>query len=142
MTTPQTTVLSPALTDDTLASSPTVQDGLLHPVSNDASSPSLRRLSTTSSLNSEDLEMIRNRWPGFDGQGFDDSGVDLEDEETQDQSTALTPDSEFGNGPWGTAYQTEKENAYSSDLYAKRAEMILADAKKRLNVWDDVSKQF
>ena len=78
--------------------------------------------------------MIRNRWPGFDGQGFDDSGVDLEDEEVRDQATAMTPDSDFGNGRWGTGYHNEKENAYSSDLYAKRAEMILADAKKRLNV--------
>ena len=79
--------------------------------------------------------MIRNRWPGFDSQGFDDSGVDLEDEEEeQDQFPAATPDHDLENTSWRTAHLEEKENTYSSDLYAKRAEMILADAKKRLNV--------
>ena len=130
----QPTVMSPALTDDTLASSPTVQDGLLHPTSADADSPSQRRLSTTSSLNSEDLEIIRNRWPGFEGPGFDDSGVDLEDEENHDPFPASMLDGHAANEPWGPGYPNDKENTYSSDLYARRAEMILADAKKRLNV--------
>ncbi|KAF1972895.1 hypothetical protein BU23DRAFT_507682 [Bimuria novae-zelandiae CBS 107.79] len=133
----QAAAISPALTDDTLASSPTVQDGLLRPEPSDGHSPSQRRLSTTSSLNSEDLEMIRNRWPGFDSQGFDDSGVDLEDEETEDQFPATTPDLELESDQWGSGHHEEKENTYSSDLYAKRAEMILADAKKRLNVMEN-----
>jgi hypothetical protein len=136
----QPTVMSPALTDDTLASSPTVQDGLLRPISTDMNDDSQRRLSTTSSLNSEDLEMIRKRWPGFDGQGFDDSGVDLEDEENHDQFPSSTPDSEAPKEPWASGYPQDKENTYSSDLYARRAEMILADAKKRLNVRNTNSK--
>lgn len=78
--------------------------------------------------------MIRNRWPGFDSQGFDDSGVDLEDEEIQDHFPVANPGSEPGNGSWEHGQSTVNENTYSSDLYAKRAEMILADAKKRLNV--------
>ncbi|KAL1599587.1 hypothetical protein SLS60_007390 [Paraconiothyrium brasiliense] len=138
MNTSQADAKSPALTVDTLASSPTVQDGLLNPEPNDYSSrsPSQRRLSTTSSLNSEDLEMIRNRWPGFDSQGFDDSGVDLEGD-NQDQSPLPTPDSELGDDRWQNGDFQAKENSYSSDLYAKRAEMILADAKKRLNVMEN-----
>jgi hypothetical protein len=127
---------SPALTVDTFASSPTVQDGLLSPGQGDyiSHSPPQRRLSTTSSLNSEDLEMIRNRWPGFDGQGFDDSGVDLDEGDNQDPFPVPTPDSEVGEYRWQDGDAQPKEHAYSSDLYAKRAEMILADAKKRLNV--------
>lgn len=78
--------------------------------------------------------MIRNRWPGFDSQGFDDSGVDLEEGENQDQFPMTTPDSEVGDDRWQNGDFEAKEKAYSSDLYAKRAEMILADAKKRLNV--------
>ncbi|KAL5389945.1 hypothetical protein DPSP01_002004 [Paraphaeosphaeria sporulosa] len=130
---------SPALTVDTIASSPTVQDGLLGPEPSDyiSHSPSQRRLSTTSSLNSEDLEMIRNRWPGFDSQGFDDSGVDLDEGDNQGQFPMATPESEVGDDRWQNGDFQAKENAYSSDLYAKRAEMILADAKKRLNVMEN-----
>lgn len=79
--------------------------------------------------------MIRNRWPGFDSQeAFDDSGVDLEEGDNQDHFPIATPDSEFGDTRWQEEDFQAQEKAYSSDLYAKRAEMILADAKKRLNV--------
>ncbi|KAF9741027.1 hypothetical protein PMIN06_006608 [Paraphaeosphaeria minitans] len=136
---PQADLKSSALAVDTIASSPTFQDGLLGPEPSDyiGHSPLQRRLSTTSSLNSEDLEMIRNRWPGFDSQGFDDSGVDLEEGENQDQSPMAAPDSEVGYDRLNNGDLQAKEKAYSSDLYAKRAEMILADAKKRLNVMEN-----
>ncbi|KAJ4296548.1 hypothetical protein N0V90_006593 [Kalmusia sp. IMI 367209] len=136
MKTSEAAAKSPSAHDDALASSPTVHDGLLNSEPSDFNSPSQRRLSTTSSLNSEDLETIRNRWPGFDSQGFDDSGVDLEDEETQDQFPVANADNEPANDRWLDGRNDEDEDTYSSDLYSKRAEMILANAKKRLNVME------
>lgn len=82
------------------------------------------------------------RWPGFDSQGgFDDSGVDLEDEEDRDQFPVdVQGDEDTDNERWMNEQSDNEDNHYSSDLYSKRAEMILANAKKRLNVGIDVGK--
>lgn len=127
---------APSARDDALASSPTVQDGLLSP-HNWTSTPPRRFSNSSSSVNSEDLENMK-RWPGFDGNGaFDDSGVDLEDEEDRDKFPSdATGDDETDNERWlhGQTEDDDDDDHYSSDLYSRRAEIILANAKKRLNV--------
>ncbi|KAF1956098.1 hypothetical protein CC80DRAFT_69107 [Byssothecium circinans] len=121
--------------DDALPSSPTVDDGFLSPHTGDWGTPSRRRASSgSSSVCSEDFENMK-RWPGFDSNGaFDDSGVDLEDEEEEEGHDQFPVgrhgDDEHGNDRW------DDDDAYSSDLYSRRAEMILANAKKRLNVME------
>lgn len=130
---------SPNLYQDTLASSPTVDDSLLRPSSNDLQAAQLRRSSygSSSSINSDDLEDMRRRWPGFDSHaGFDDSGVDLEDDDDDDEGKDRFPVdvTEPEDEPWLSKTNDHDDSTYSSDLYSKRAEMILANAKKRLNV--------
>lgn len=97
-----------------------------------------RRLSTASSMLSEDFE----NWPGFDSHGnFDDSGVDLEEQEKRDRvPRGLTKGGdELGNEQW-TNEQTsgsdedDVDDPHSSAALSRRAELILANAKKRLNV--------
>lgn len=127
----------PPAYDDTLASSPTLDDSLLRPHTDDWQAAQ-RRFSNASSstINSDDLEDMRKRWPGFDSHaGFDDSGVDLEDdeEEEKDQFPVDEP-GETDNEPGLNERSDSDDNSYSSDLYSRRAEMILANAKKRLNV--------
>lgn len=126
--------------EDALASSPTVHDGLLSPHANDWNNPSQRRLSSTSSSSdSDDFETMK-KWPGFDSHsGFDDSGVGLdevdEDGEEHDQFPVdVKADDEKDNERWLNEESDDEDSHYSSDLYSKRAEMILANAKKRLNV--------
>ena len=122
--------------DDALASSPTVDDTLLRPHTSDWQAAQQRRLSSgsTSTINSDDLEDIRKRWPGFDSHtGFDDSGVDLE-EDDEDRDQFPVDVTEADNEPWLSERNNNDDSTYSSDLYSKRAEMILANAKKRLNV--------
>ncbi|KAH7130703.1 hypothetical protein B0J11DRAFT_259439 [Dendryphion nanum] len=126
---------SPRL-EDTLASSPTIRDALSsHPPNEWAQQ---RRLSNaSSSIHSEDLENLR--WPGFDSSTqFDDSGVVLEEdddeEEEHDQFPVDAHEDDDHEEPrrWGA--QTEEE--YSSAALSRRAELILANAKKRLNVME------
>ncbi|KAF2691244.1 hypothetical protein K458DRAFT_438894 [Lentithecium fluviatile CBS 122367] len=130
----------PAAYDDALASSPTVDDSLLRPHTNEWQAARQRRLSNASSstINSDDLEDMRKQWPGFDSHaGFDDSGVDLEDDEEEGKDqfpVGVTGETE--NEPWLHERSDSDDNAYSSDLYSRRAEMILANAKKRLNVME------
>jgi hypothetical protein len=125
--------------DDALASSPTLDDSLLTPHANDWQATQQRRLSNASSstINSDDLEDMRKRWPGFDSQpGFDDSGVDLEDEDDEEKDQfPVDVTGEPSNEPWLTKKSDADDSSYSSDLYSRRAEIILANAKKRLNVW-------
>jgi hypothetical protein len=119
--------------DDALASSPTVDETLLRPHTSDWQAQQ-RRLSSgsTSTINSDDLEDMRKRWPGFDSHtGFDDSGVDLEDD---DDEKDPFPIAETDHEPW-SGRNDDDDSSYSSDLYSRRAELILANAKKRLNVW-------
>jgi len=90
---------------------------------------------SSSSIFSEDFE----HWPGFDShETFDDSGVDLEDQERGDHSTA---DAELGESMrherWTedrNSGSDEDDDPYSSAALSRRAEIILANAKKRLTV--------
>lgn len=96
-----------------------------------------RRLSNaSSSVHSEDLENMK--WPGFDGPGaFDDSGVVL-DEEEEDHIGHLPKvangDDDIETERWLDGPEDGDDDPYSSAALSRRAEMILANAKKRLNV--------
>jgi hypothetical protein len=101
----------------------------------------LRRASDASSLRSEDFE----NWPGFDSHdGFDDSGLGLEDQEKRDHfpgDANKTKDGMEGDR-WlrrGSNGSDESDDPYSSAALSRRAEMILANAKKRLNVCATIS---
>ncbi|PVI08501.1 hypothetical protein DM02DRAFT_510061 [Periconia macrospinosa] len=125
---------SPAVAEhDALASSPTVEDGLLSPQPNERNTPSPGKVSNgSSSDDSLDFENMK-RWPGFENSAaFDDSAVDLEEaDEAHDQFP--------GGGRGGDEQDNDhwdSDDQYSSDIYSKRAEMILANAKKRLNVME------
>lgn len=100
-----------------------------------------RRISVaSSSILSEDFE----NWPGFDNHaGFDDSGVDLEDQEELGQS-AGTESNKTGMGRAGGRKSGSDDDdidddPYSSAALSRRAEIILANAKQRLNVCATVS---
>jgi hypothetical protein len=122
--------------DDALASSPTIMNTLSPHSQNSWNAQDQRRLSTaSSSIFSEDFE----NWPGFDShEGFEDSGVDLEDQEKRDHvknDTAAGDDT--GNERWPDERNSgsdEDDDPYSSAALSRRAEIILANAKKRLNV--------
>jgi hypothetical protein len=123
--------------DDTLASSPTIQNGLNSPSPKTWTAQDHRRASVASSLLSEDFE----NWPGFSGHdAFDDSGLGLEDQEKRDQfpgdANNNTNDGMEGNR-WlqrRSSGSDESDDPYSSAALSRRAEIILANAKKRLNV--------
>lgn len=103
-----------------------------------------RRISTASSMLSEDFE----NWPGFDShEPFDDSGVDvdLEEQERRDKMPRGPAHDGNGNGedmenePWmqgrvGGSDEDDMDDPHSSAALSRRAELILANAKKRLNV--------
>jgi hypothetical protein len=124
--------------DDTLASSPTIQNGLSSPSPSTWTPRDMRRASDASSLRSEDFE----NWPGFDSHdAFDDSGLGLEDQEKRDHFPGDASKSKEGE-PWlrrGSDGSDESDNPYSSAALSRRAEIILANAKKRLNVCVTVS---
>lgn len=88
----------------------------------------------SSSIHSEDLENMR--WPAFDGPDtLDDSGVVLEEDEDDDESTEKDG-SKKDNGEderW-LDEPSDAEDENSSAALSRRAEMILANAKARLNV--------
>ncbi|CAA9958452.1 hypothetical protein PTMSG1_02010 [Pyrenophora teres f. maculata] len=92
---------------------------------------------TCSSVFSEDFE----HWPGFDShETFEDSGVDLEDQERGEHSTA-EPDSgeSMRHERWTedrNSGSDDDDDPYSSAALSRRAEIILANAKKRLNVME------
>ncbi|KAH9865648.1 hypothetical protein J1614_009234 [Plenodomus biglobosus] len=117
------------------ASSPTIEDALgSHPPNRDWHGHDRRRLSTaSSSVLSEDLD----NWPGFDSHGaFDDSGIDLADKRNHS-----SPETDMGDGPWphersSGSDDDDDDNPYSSAALSRRAEIILANAKKRLNVME------
>jgi hypothetical protein len=100
--------------------------------------PEHRRLSTASSMLSEDFE----NWPGFDShENFDDSGVDLEEQEKHDRVpqglTKIgddTEDEQWMNGRTSGSDEDDLDDPQSSAALSRRAELILANAKKRLNV--------
>jgi hypothetical protein len=117
------------MNDSALASSPTVDDSFLSPHMNDYEPSSQHRVSSgSSSVCSEDFEDMK-RWPGFDSHGaYDDSGVHLDDDDDENHDQFPVGGHGDDDDHWGD------DDNYSSDLYSKRAEMILANAKKRLNV--------
>ncbi|CBX92695.1 hypothetical protein LEMA_P054010.1 [Plenodomus lingam JN3] len=118
------------------ASSPTVENALgSHPPNGDWQGHDRRRLSTaSSSVLSADLD----NWPGFDSQfdkpdGYDDSGIDLV--EKRDHSSPETD--MMGDERWLHEHNSgsdDDDDPYSSAALSRRAEIILANAKKRLNV--------
>jgi hypothetical protein len=122
--------------DDALASSPTIQNALSSHSPGTWHGQDQHKISpTSSSIFSEDFE----HWPGFDSHdNFEDSGVDLEEQEKRNHSTR---DSDAGDGMgherWHedrTSGSDDEDDPYSSAALSRRAEIILANAKKRLNV--------
>jgi hypothetical protein len=108
-----------------LASSPTLRNS---PYLSDLAPPraSSRISNSSSSIHSEDLDDIR--WPRLDGQDTEESVMLDEDEDR------------FGNFPKSDddvdaeAWLATRENETSEDFLSRRADIILANAKKRLNV--------
>ncbi|KAF2866726.1 hypothetical protein BDV95DRAFT_504514 [Massariosphaeria phaeospora] len=128
-----------ALREDALASSPTIQDSLSTQPPNSWGNHQQRRYSTTSSsVHSDDLENMK--WPAFDGQsGFDDSGVVLDDEEDEerDQFPVAGGDDDMDNDQWLDGQSDgDDDGDNASAALSRRAEIILANAKKRLNVME------
>ncbi|KAF2274557.1 uncharacterized protein EI97DRAFT_460131 [Westerdykella ornata] len=127
-------------TDNTIASSPTIADAMSRDPLNDWRHHEQKRLSNaSSSMHSEDLEDMT--WPAFDGPGaaaFDDSGVVLEEKgEERDRLPEISgTEDEMENEGWLEGHSDGDEEAYSSAALSRRAEMILANAKKRLNVME------
>ncbi|KAF2856248.1 hypothetical protein T440DRAFT_463588 [Plenodomus tracheiphilus IPT5] len=119
--------------DDAFASSPTVANALRsHPPNGDGYGHSQRRLSTaSSSVLSEDLD----NWPGFDSHdAFDDSGIDVVEKHNHS-----SPETDMGDERWPherNSGSDEDDDPYSSAALSRRAEIILANAKKRLNVME------
>jgi hypothetical protein len=99
-----------------------------------------RRASDASSLLSEDFE----NWPGFDSHDrFDDSGLGLEEQEKRDQFPgSMDTSDDMETERWlnrDSSGSDESDDPYSSAALSRRAEIILANAKKRLNVRATVS---
>lgn len=127
--------------NDKLASSPTIDANASHDhhAAGSWEEQEQRRFSTASSMLSEDFE----NWPGFDShENFDDSGVDLEEQERRG-GTSNGPvkgsDDSMENEQWmhgrqGESDEDDIDDPYSSAALSRRAELILANAKKRLNV--------
>jgi len=129
-----------AVHDDALASSPTLRDSESAPVTDNWDADEQRRRSDSSgSIGSEDLEKMK--WPGFDSaNGFDDSGVDLaEQEEEHDQFPSDVHGDDDTVEHWLEGPGDGDGDSYSSAALSRRAEIILANAKKRLNVWVRIS---
>lgn len=130
---------------DTLASSPTLQD---HADMARWEAQEERRLSdeSSSSVHSDDLENMK--WPGFDSTpGADEESVVLDEEEEEkfgsfpkvvDSDESVDNDND--NDQWlGPKSEDENDNKVKEeDLFqdplSRRADLILANAKKRLNV--------
>ncbi|KAL6708439.1 hypothetical protein ACN47E_002702 [Coniothyrium glycines] len=116
--------------DDTLASSPTIQDAMTTLADYDE-----RRLSTaSSSVHSEDLD----NWPGFDSHdNSEDSGVDLEEKRDNLPDSPNMADG-LGHNHWQSPPNSgsDEDDEMTSAALSRRAEMILANAKKRLNVME------
>lgn len=122
-----------------LPSSPTIDaSGLKSQATSSWEEQELRRFSTASSILSEDFE----NWPGFDShEQFDDSGVDLEEQEKRDRASRRpTKDGDdMDSEQWMTGRtsgsdEDDMDDPQSSAALSRRAELILANAKKRLNV--------
>jgi hypothetical protein len=127
---------SPAARDEALASSPTIENAPSGQSPNKWNGQERQKLSpSSSSIFTEDLD----HWPGFDSHdNFEDSGVDLEEQEKRDHFTSeadVSDDMESERWPdERNSGSDEDDGPYSSAALSRRAEIILANAKKRLNV--------
>jgi hypothetical protein len=127
--------------DDFLASSPTIQNGMSSTSPKSWKPQDQRRASDASSMLSEDFE----NWPGFDSHDtFEDSGLGLEEQEKRDQFPGDNMSSPIMDGDrWlnrNSSGSDESDDPYSSAALSRRAEIILANAKKRLNVCVTMSR--
>ncbi|KAH7080549.1 hypothetical protein BKA63DRAFT_437767 [Paraphoma chrysanthemicola] len=125
--------------DDPLASSPTIQNGLSSNSPKDWAARDQRRLSNASSMRSEDF----NNWPGFDSHDnhdkFDDSGLGLDEQENRNRFPSDANPDDMEGDQWLNRHSSgsdESDDPYSSAALSRRAEIILANAKKRLNVME------
>lgn len=108
--------------DAALGSSPTVSNMDMAGTRRGRLQDEEKRLSVAaSSINSDDLDAMRI--PAF--AGFDDDTETLGDGELEGAST---------NERWHNGEQIEPPETEESAVTLMRAELILADAKKRLNV--------
>ncbi|KAJ8110123.1 hypothetical protein OPT61_g6949 [Boeremia exigua] len=127
--------------NDVLSSSPTIHTNALtsQPVGS-WEEQEQRRFSTASSMLSEDFE----NWPGFDShEQFDDSGVDLDEQGKRDRLPRRfakdgddMDNEQWMNGRTSGSDEDDLDDPQSSAALSRRAELILANAKKRLNVME------
>ncbi|TLD34714.1 hypothetical protein E2P81_ATG04879 [Venturia nashicola] len=115
-----------------LASSPLLRENAsMGPV--DWKAHSRKFSDSSSSVHSEELANMK--WPGFDSaHGADVESVMLEEEEDKYETLPKVVDSddvEVLDDPWPGPRAGDDDD---EDLLSKRADMILANAKKRLNV--------
>ncbi|KAF2199929.1 hypothetical protein GQ43DRAFT_375084 [Delitschia confertaspora ATCC 74209] len=123
--------------DGALASSPILATSFDQNIDNMENRLQRRRSDSSGSIHSDDLEKMR--WPGFDsssGLTFDDSGVDLEEEEQAQFPSEFSTDGDNDKERWLDGQEGEEDDRYSSAALSRRAEIILANAKKRLNVME------
>jgi hypothetical protein len=125
---------------DTVASSPTLRDYGNTSRLSDWRAGSNRRMSDSSSVQSEDLENLK--WPGFDSHGGMDTESEMsEQEEERFGSFPKDPGSD-DNVDEGVNDETDDhwlgsrpdDDDEDDDPLSRRADLILANAKKRLNV--------
>lgn len=118
---------------ETLASSPTLQEIGTTSRLVDWKAHSRKLSDGSSSVHSDELANMK--WPGFDSaHGADIESVVLEDEEDKYATFPKVADSDdisVNDDPWLGPRAGEDDD---EDLLSKRADMILANAKKRLNV--------
>lgn len=117
----------------TLASSPTIREnGAMGLVDWKAHS---RKLSDGSSSSVHSEELANMKWPGFDSaHGADVESVVLEEEEDSYGTLPKVADSDDISVLDDTWLGPRSDEDDDEDLLSKRADMILANAKKRLNV--------
>ena len=98
----------------------------------------------SSSVHSDEFESLESlKWPGFDSA----AGVDVEDDEADDVILDDEEEERFGSLPElkESSVERSRENTpgheeedgddpYSPDALSRRADVILANAKRRLNV--------
>ncbi|KAF2401394.1 hypothetical protein EJ06DRAFT_581536 [Trichodelitschia bisporula] len=139
-----TTPTKKAYGSQTLASSPTLQD-YVAPTTGEGTlwkGNGERGSDESSSVHSDDLENMK--WPGFDSESAveEDVGSDLgEEEEARFGSfpkvVGSDDDTTDDNEQWlGPRAEDDEADPYSPAALSRRADIILANAKKRLNVME------
>lgn len=140
----QTTPKAPLLPyrTDTLPSSPTARDHV--DVTRWEMQDERRMSNGSSSVHSDDLENMK--WPGFDSGDAEEESVVLDEEEEEKfgsfPKVVGSDGSADDDDQWlGPKTDDDKENDGDQDVLfqdplSRRADIILANAKKRLNVRD------